>query len=230
MEISKIKNFLLDVFFPKFCFGCQREGSYLCPDCKSVLDISGFHLENKTKNLEDLYFALEYRAPLTKKLVQKFKYEPFAREIASDLASLIIEHFQQLEKAPAFLKEKGGTLIVPIPLEKRRLRWRGFNQAEEIGKVLSKFLEIPLLSSLLFKIKETPPQIVLSGRERKENVKGTFLVKNKGLAENKKILLIDDVYTTGSTMEEAAKVLKEAGAKEIVGIAFARAEPTEDSL
>lgn len=230
MEISKVKKFLLDIFFPKFCFGCQSEGSYLCPDCKSVLEISGFHLENKTRNLGDLYFALEYKAPLIKKLVQKFKYEPFAREIASDLASLIIEHFQQLEKVPPFLKERGEVLIVPIPLGNKRLRWRGFNQAEEIGKKLSEFLKIPLLSNILFKAKETPPQIILSGQERKENIKGAFLVKNKNLIENKKILLVDDVYTTGSTMEEAAKVLKEAGVKEIIGIAVARAEPTDDQL
>lgn len=230
MEISRIKNFLLDVFFPKFCFGCQKEGGYLCPDCKSVLGISGFHLENRTKNLADLYFALEYKVPLVKNLIQKFKYEPFAREIASDLASLIIEHFRQLEKVPDFLKEGKDFLMVAVPLDNRRLRWRGFNQSEEIAKAISKFLEIPLLFDVLLKTKETPPQVALSGRERKENVRGIFLIKDKKLVENKKILLVDDVYTTGSTMEEAARVLKEAGAKGVIGLAVARAEPSDDQL
>jgi len=131
-----------------------------------------------------------------------------------------------MDKPPNFT----DFLLVPVPLEKRKIRWRGFNQAEEIGKELSNFLKIPLLDDVLIKIKETLSQVELSGKEREENIKGVFVIKNKEKIEGEKILLVDDVYTTGATMKECARILKEAGAKEIIGIVVARARPDEDSF
>lgn len=222
---EKIANFFLGLLFPKFCFGCQNEGSYLCEDCRAILEISKFHKQHSGQNLKDLYFALPYRSPLIKNLVRKFKYQPFVKELAKSLSFLIIEHFQLLDNKPSFI----DFTIIPVPLKKSRLKWRGFNQAEEISKELSYFLEIPLFSSCLIKTKETIAQIELVGDERKENIKGAFAVKNSQEIKNKKILLVDDVFTTGSTMEEAARVLKMTGAKEIIGVVVARANPGEDS-
>jgi len=223
---EKFTNFLLELFFPKFCFGCQREGNYLCPDCKSTLEISSSHKIYSSQNLKDLYCALDYRNPLLKNLIQKFKYEPFVRELAPTLSSLIIEHLQLLDNKPSF---KDFT-IIPVPLEKRKLKGRGFNQAEEISKELSSFLAIPLIPNCLIKTKETIPQVELTTETRKENIKGTFSYQHPELVKEKKILLVDDVYTTGSTMEEAARVLREAGAKEIIGIVIARARPEDDQF
>jgi len=220
----KAKNFILDLLYPKFCFNCGREGSYLCEDCKSTLEILQSHQKYIFKNLKDLYFALPYQKSLIKNLIQQFKYQPFIKELARNLSSLIITHFQLLDNKPNFF----DYTLIPIPLEKKKLKWRGFNQAEEIGKELSKFLKISLLNNVLAKIKETPPQVELSDEERKENIKGAFAVRNEELIKNKKILLVDDVYTTGSTMEECARVLKRPteggypGAKEIIGIVVAR--------
>jgi len=214
----KAKNFILDLLYPKFCFNCGREGSYLCEDCKSTLEILQSHQKYIFKNLKDLYFALPYQKSLIKNLIQQFKYQPFIKELARNLSSLIITHFQLLDNKPNFF----DYTLIPIPLEKKKLKWRGFNQAEEIGKELSKFLKISLLNNVLAKIKETPPQVELSDEERKENIKGAFAVRNEELIKNKKILLVDDVYTTGSTMEECARVLKTAGAKEIIGTVVAR--------
>ena len=107
-------------------------------------------------------------------------------------------------------------------MEKKKLKKRGFNQAEEIAKELSLFLKIPLFNNVLIKIKETLPQIELSDKEREENVSGAFFCQNKKEIGGKKILLVDDVYTTGATMEECARVLKEAQAKEVWGLAIAR--------
>jgi len=263
MKKGKIKSFLLDLFFPKFCLNCQREGSFLCEDCKAILDISSSHQKFQTGNLSDLYYPLEYKNPLIKNLIKRFKYEPFIKELAKDLTSLIINHFQLLDKKPSFLKKNPNYVLVPVPLEKRKLKWRGFNQAEEIGKEIAKFLparlasqgeaggKIPLITNVLVKIKETSPQVELSKEERKENVKGVFSCQNPkniypvrelkefGYSKNidfsngvkgKKILLVDDVYTTGSTMEEAARVLKKAGAKEVIGIVIARAAPGQDQF
>ncbi len=232
--MKKIKKFLLNIFFPKFCFSCGREGSYLCEDCKSILEISQhqYCLCQKPKRLQKggkcpkcqpkilsgLYFAIGYQNPLIKELIQKFKYNPFTKELTKSLASLIITHFQLLDNKPNF----SNSILIPVPLNEKRLRWRGFNQATEISKELSKILETPLVSNCLIKIKETLPQIELAAEARKENVKETFRCQNKNKIFGKKILLVDDIYTTGSTMEEAARVLKESGAKEIWGVVVAR--------
>jgi competence protein ComFC len=216
--LSFPKKFLLDLFFPRFCFGCQKEGNYLCRDCQSTLGILSSHQNYSTQNLKDLYFAVDYRNPLVKNLIQNFKYGPFIKELAKTLSSLILEHFQLLDNQPNF----SNFILIPVPLEKRRLRWRGFNQAEEIGKELSSFLKIPLFADYLAKIKQTLPKVELSDQAREENIENAFEVKNKNQIFAKKILLVDDVLTTGSTLEECARVLKKAGAKEIVGIVIAR--------
>ena len=234
MWIKKVKNFFLDLFSPKFCFGCKREGNYLCQDCIATLEVSEYQYclcqkpkriidqgkcpSCKTKKLSGLYFPLPYQNPLIKNLIQHFKYEPFVKELAKPLSSLIINHFQLLGKETTF----SDFILIPIPLEKKRLKWRGFNQAEEIAKELSIFLKIPLINNVLIKEKETPPQVDLSEKERERNILGVFSCQNKNGIYGKKILLVDDVYTTGSTMEEAAKILKEAGAKEVWGTVVAR--------
>lgn len=236
MWINKTYNFILDLFSPQFCFGCRKEGTYLCNDCRAYLEISQYQyclckepiiLSGKcrlcrAKKLDGLYFAVPYQKALIKKLIQYFKYEPFVKELAKPLASLIIEHFHLLEKQPGFLSNKISFILTPIPLDKKRLRWRGFNQAEEIAKELSKFLNIPLLPDCLIKIKRAVPQVELSDESRRENIKGAFVCEKSEKIKGKAILLVDDVYTTGSTMEEAAKVLREAGAKEVIGVVVAR--------
>jgi len=222
-----LKNFLLDLFFPKNCFGCQKEETYLCEDCISVLDILNFHQKFKTENLDDLYFALSYKNQsfkyehqLIRRLVKRFKYSPFVKDLSQSLASLIIAHFKLCERSISFIQEKEDFIIIPVPLSQKRLKWRGFNQAEEIAKNLSMHLDIPLLNNALVKNKETSFQSEISKEERKRNVFNVFDCNKK--INNKKILLIDDIYTTGSTIEECAKTLKKAGAKEVIGITIAR--------
>lgn len=231
----QIKNLILEILFPKFCFGCQREGEYLCQDCKSTLDFTtsfyclcekpkkipkpGKCKNCKDKNLDGLYFPFSYKIPLIKNLIHNFKYDPFIKELAKPLADCLKDYFLLLDQRPDF----SDFLVLPLPLHKSRLKWRGFNQAAEIGKYFCKNFNLKM-NDVLVKIKKTRPQTELDGKERLENIKGAFLVKNKKLIEDRKILLIDDVYTTGSTMEEAAKILKKFGAKEVWGLVLAREE------
>jgi ComF family protein len=222
----KIKEFIFDLIFPKFCLGCKREGAFLCEDCSSILEISTAHQKFKGKNLADLYFPVNYENFLVKRLIQNFKYPPLIKELKKELAFLIISHFLLLDKKPDF----SNFVLVPVPLSKKKLRWRGFNQAEEIAKELANFLKIPLISDCLIKTKETKDQVELSEKERKENVKGAFYIKNKEKIAGKNVLLVDDVFTTGATMEEAAKVLNEAGSEKIVGVVVAKASPGQDKL
>jgi competence protein ComFC len=222
----KIKEFILDLIFPKFCLGCKREGTFLCEDCFSILEISTTHQKFKGKNLADLYFPVNYENFLVKRLIHSFKYPPLIKELKKELASLIISHFLLLDKKTDF----SDFILLPIPLSKKKLKWRGFNQAEEIAKKLTDFFKIPLISDCLIKTKETKDQVELSEKERRENVKGVFFVKNREKIVGRNILLVDDVFTTGATMEEAARVLKEAGAEKIVGIVIAKASPGQDKL
>lgn len=231
-----IKNFLLDLLFPKFCLNCGKEGSYLCQDCFSLIDTfkrqycpfcsePKIVLDGKTcnscrkpKKLAGLYCAVSYDNFIVKKLINQFKYEPYIKELSKPLTLLIVTHFINLNNLPNF-KE---FILIPVPLHKKKLKQRGFNQASEIGKELSKNLKVPLFDNVLIKIKQTLAQVELKKEQREKNIKGVFACQKPELVKNRKILLIDDIFTTGSTVEECARVLKTAGAKEIWGIAVAR--------
>ena len=236
LQGSVIKKFLLEILFPKFCFRCQREGSYLCQDCLATLDIlentfclcerpSRLPMARKCRkcsglHLDGLYFAASYKNNLIKTLIRQFKYDPYIKELSSSLALLIITHFNLIQKS----FNPRDHILVPVPMSKKKLKKRGYNQSEEVAKKLSENLGIPLITDCLMKEKETPAQMELPKEERIKNTKGVFSVKNLEKIKNKKILLIDDVYTTGATMEECAKILKRAGASEVWGVAVARGE------
>lgn len=111
--------------------------------------------------------------------------------------------------------------IVPVPLSIKSLSARGFNQSLLIARVISKKLNVPLLMDNLRKIKETPPQIGLSARDRLLNLKNAFEVR--GSIQGLRLLLVDDVMTTGATVTECSKVLIKVGAKEVTVLTLARA-------
>jgi len=240
--LNLLNQFILDLLFPPSCINCQSEGSYLCQDCLSLVDVSlnqycpfcrpakivlngrTCNLCKRTKNLDGLYSAAPYHDFIIKKTIAQFKYEPYIKALSKPLSLLIIKHFQLLEHPLGNPSGFNGAkeVLAPIPLAKKRLRQRGFNQSEEMAKELSVFFNIPLLCNVLVKTKETLSQIELSGSQREENVKGAFFCKNSDAIRGKKIFLVDDVFTTGSTMEECARVLKIANAKEVWGIVVAR--------
>ncbi|MCK4520843.1 ComF family protein [Candidatus Parcubacteria bacterium] len=220
MKIYKIKGFLIDALFPKFCLNCGKEGDYLCSDCLSLIDVLEYSSCLKLAKLNGVFFAVSYEDKIIKKLIRQFKYKPFVRDLAKTLASLIITHFYLLNNIRFLLS--GEPVLMPVPLDRKKIKMRGFNQSEEIAKQLSQVLKIPLARQGLITIKETQSQTELSKKQRKENIKNAFACKNIEEIKNKKILLIDDVFTTGATLEECAKVLKSAGAKEVWGITVAR--------
>jgi ComF family protein len=112
--------------------------------------------------------------------------------------------------------------VLAIPLHPKRLRSREFNQSLLLAEQLSRLLSLPLLIDVMRRDRETPPQVGLSKRERKKNIRRAFSVTAPRLIQNQRVLLIDDVYTTGATLREGAKSLISAGAKEVVVAAVAR--------
>ncbi len=117
----------------------------------------------------------------------------------------------------------GLEVIVPVPLQPGRRKERGFNQAEEIARYIGKVKKLGIASQAIIKIKDTLPQASLEAKLRRENVKGAYKIGEKNKIENKIVLLVDDVFTTGSTIEECSRVLKEAGAREVRAITIAHA-------
>ncbi|MDD5145524.1 MAG: phosphoribosyltransferase family protein [Candidatus Pacebacteria bacterium] len=174
----------------------------------------------QAKKLNGLYFAISYKNNLVKNLIHQFKYDPYVKELSVSLSSLIITHLLTIQKS----FDRDNSVLIPVPVTKKRKKLRGFNPSEEIAKELAKNLNLPLLADCLIKIKETRPQMELSAEERMENIKGVFAVENAEKIKDKKILLVDDVYTTGSTMEECAGALKGSGAFEVWGVVVAREE------
>lgn len=202
---------IINILFPKFCVNCNKEGAYLCQDCFSLIPI----LKHQPEPL--LFCSASYNNFIVRKLINQFKYEPFIKGLAKPLASLIIAHLLSLEKFP----DLRDFILVPVPLHKKKLKQRGFNQAEEIGKEVAGFLNLPLINNALIKIKRTPSQVGLEKEKRKQNVKGVFLCQKPKLVKNKKILLIDDVCTTGATFAECQQCLLAGGASVVLKMCVA---------
>lgn len=114
-------------------------------------------------------------------------------------------------------------VVVPVPLHPGRLRERGYNQAELIARPLARALRIPLGSYLLVRTKPRPPHLLLSRRERWLTVRGAYEIRKGTRVDNMRILLIDDVFTTGATLDACSRALKRAGAKSVAGLTVARA-------
>jgi len=223
-------NFLLDFLFPKRCVNCGKVGNYICANCYSQIEfiekpicpvcqrqaIGGkTHPGCKTPlGLDGLVVACRYRGPV-KFAISKVKYR-WAYNIAAILIDLLISSFWKFDFPH-------NTVLVPVPLHPRRKNWRGFNQAELIVESLSKKYKQPS-GELLKRIVETKTQVGLSKKERKANIKGAFSL-NESSGESKirggSFILVDDVYTSGATMQEAAKVFKRYGAKSVWGMAIA---------
>ena len=201
----KIFNKILAVLFPQKCLCCKKENEILCPDC--LLKIS----RPDTPYLNGVHIAANYQDLVLKKALWMLKYQG-VKQLAKPLAELIKERIWKK-------LETGDWLIVPVPLSKNKLRHRGYNQAELIAGELSDNVR----ADILFKKFHTKSQVEVKNKEeRLANIIGSFEVRNPEKIKGKKIILIDDVLTTGATMREAQKVLKSAGAKKVVGVVVAR--------
>lgn len=120
---------------------------------------------------------------------------------------------EMAEQFADFLEEKQVEMLIPIPLHQKRKRERGYNQTEILAKVISDRTKIPVETNVLKRKKRTNPQKQLSDVERRKNIENAFLVQ--GEIRAKAVALIDDIYTTGSTLDEAAKTLKNAGVSKV---------------
>jgi len=209
MDLLKLIDSLFAILFPPRCLICRKTGDEaLCPNC--ISKIKRIPCQNDEARSVGVYEGVLRTA------IKKLKFKS-KKKLARPLAFLLVEYLNNWAPSETI------DYIVSVPLSKKRLRSRGFNQVDLLADVVSGELNIPFASDLLLRTKETKPQFELKREERFKNLKGAFEVSNTGNVKGKNILLLDDILTTGSTVSECAKVLKEAGASKICVLTLARA-------
>ncbi|MEE4177470.1 MAG: phosphoribosyltransferase family protein [Bacteroides sp.] len=211
-----LKEFF-SLFFPRICPACSEslvaKGSLLCTACQAQLPFA--HLAKEKENLMTQLFwgrvPIETGAPLfyfskgskVQHLIHRFKYQGY-REIGPYLGRL---HGQELKRSPHYQELD---MVVPVPLHPRKERRRGYNQSVLFGLGLAESLEIPLVENRLLRIVPTASQTRKTRFRRWENVESVFHIPDLSVFENKHVLLVDDVVTTGSTLEACCQKLQEA--------------------
>lgn len=216
MFLIKIKNLILNILFPKSIEEIDIENmseQYIFENIKEANEI-------KNENYKSLF---QYRNKLMRKAIWSIKYNKndiITKKFSKLLYDFIIENISDEMTFSNF----NNPIIIPIPVHKNSLKERGYNQSEIIAKNIISFDNEKIFKiepNALSKIKETPHQSKLKNKnDRLKNLKDCFYADEK-IVKNKNIILIDDVITTGTTMLEATKTLKKAGAKKVIGFSIA---------
>ncbi len=239
MDILKLKDWFIDLVFPKECVSCGQEGDYLCQQCFAKIDLNQkdccalchkeFFLSQicpdcqKESQLLNIWVAADYNNEILQALIHNLKYK-YVEEISRILASLIINYLKEKEVFRYLNINSQNTWFVAVPLHKKRYLERGFNQSDLLANHLRDFYKIEKKVLLKRKL-NTVSQVNLTRQERKINLANAFtFTKTEQADRNKKIILIDDVITTGSTLKECADVLAKNGFKEIYGLVIAQRE------
>jgi ComF family protein len=210
----------LNALFPTHCIACGKEGANFCSPCRERIPLRA--------NFDSVgIFSLwEYGHPYVRNALLGLKYKN-KRMIAADIAEPLYDAlFEQLSEKSIFSDPiiSHHYILVPIPLSKQRFKKRGYNQAELLAKELSRQnrTSFTLETGVLYKIKDTDTQVSVKDRaKRLKNIHGSFTVRNSDKIRGKTILIIDDIVTTGATIEEARRVLLKAGAKTVYGATVA---------
>lgn len=221
---------LLDLLFPPTCVACGCWGSYICSQCINKV---AAHVDQicpmcgrgsvggkthpgcrRSLGLDGVTICLEYTS-IVSKMIIKLKYQGVSH-LSSDLCNLA---FSLADLTSFACKDR---VIVPIPLHRMRQQRRGFNQAELIGQELAKYTRWPFTNQVLQRHKVTRRQSLLTAQQRSQNIKQAFSLTYRPVRLDRvSFLLVDDVWTTGATMREAARPLKRAGAREVWGFVLA---------
>ena len=196
------------------CGICEKESrNSLCFKCRKKIqrEFKFTTIYSKKQNFSEQYYLFQYKNLIRNLILQiKFQRKPYIYKT--------IEYFLQNNKK-YLEKLKKYDIIIVVPLSWKRKLQRGYNQSLLIAKIISNILQVKIESKILYKTKNIVPQSTLNKKERKENIKGAFKVKNIEKIRNKKILIIDDIYTTGSTLNECSRNLMRNGIiKENIGV------------
>ncbi len=205
---NRLTSIGLDLVFPPRCAGCGQIDTYWCSSCQREIDLLTLTEHIEPKAPLQAVAAAGWHVDKLREAVQALKYEN-ARAVAKPLG----------EKLATCLRQYKWTIdmIVPVPLHTKRLAERGYNQAQLLAEVVSTISEIRCEADALQRVRETQSQVTVSGAERLVNIQDAFSA-NTQLVEGQSILIIDDVYTTGSTLSACGEALLSAGAKVVYGL------------
>ncbi len=215
--VANLKKLILETLFPTRCVSCGKMEdlpSWLCRSCSKDLTPK-FKVFRPDGNLESVSSLFLYQEKIPRHLIHALKY---------DLIGGVMPIWEKiLKKEAGRLRRLSCDLIVPLPLHARKLRERGFNQSELIARIVGEIIGKAVLANVLVKRRASEPQMKIKSRAlRSRNVRGVFKVIGSAAVRDKSILLVDDVVTTGATLEEAARILRAAGAKKVYGFVLAR--------
>jgi ComF family protein len=239
---QRVANWVLDIIFPKICLGCGKligkgDFDYVCKKCFGKVSVKNSFecigckrqtrlgltcvLCQKENPIGQLLIAAELSDFLVEKMLKVYKYK-FVYNMAVPLSVIAKKCIRKL-LSRSFNVFGDSPLIIPVPLHIRRLNWRGFNQAELLAKNIADTYHMPYDGNILIKIVNSKHQANIRPKEERiDNVKGSFAVIESETVKNRTIILVDDICTTGATLNECAKILKEGGAKRIIGFVIAR--------
>jgi len=229
LKLDQFKDIILDLLFPPQCIGCGSKGSFLCSSCeRSLLRLNPPFCEKCGKPLirgslcptcfkQPLAAIDGIRSPflfrdLVREAIHYFKYRNY-KVLARPLGQLLADY---LASNPLPVD-----VLVPVPLHPKRLRQRGYNQSSLLAMEIGRILSLPVVKDSLVRAQNTPSQINLRAEERRKNVQGAFKCRDERL-RGRKVILIDDVCTTGATLDACAKALKDIGATSVWGLTLAR--------
>jgi competence protein ComFC len=226
----EIVNSVLEIVYPVYCGGCGRAGDVICKDCFDsfipvendlTCPVCGRWLGTKTvcgdciqheRDFEEGFFGFHFEGRL-REAIHSFKFQG-RKDVGKCLVRLLAQRIASFSDR--------FDCILPVPVTEKRLRERGFNQSFIIGDEISKVSMKPIYHSTLCKVKETMDQFSLRRDDRKRNVRGVFVLRNADRIKAKRVLLVDDLFTTGFTAKEASGVVKKAGARSTLFFALAR--------
>lgn len=226
LAIKRWGQFLADLFFPPLCLGCQAVLEsptalpLICPKCLNTLTpipeaFPQIHILNRLRPcyLDNLWIAFDFNE-LIRALLHAIKYQKMPRQ-----GMRLGAYAGQIFSTP--LQSAGEALVLPVPLHPRRTREREYNQSVWIARGIFENLENEIVENLLMRRRYTSSQTRLNRMRRKLNVKNAFAVEEKIPLADRAVILVDDVVTTGATLNECARVLKERGVKRVTGMALA---------
>lgn len=214
-KLNYIYEKILDYFFPQVCGICGKlSKNSLCDKCKIKLEKEfKYTYKNfiKNKNFSEQYYFFEYKNLVRRLILDiKFNKKPYICKTFAYFLEKCAKNLENLKKYD---------IIIVVPLSRKRKLERGYNQSLMVANIISQKTGIKIQKNILYKIRNTVPQSTLNKEEREANSKGVYKAKNTEKIKNKKILIIDDIYTTGSTLNECAKTLIENGIKkENIGV------------
>ena len=212
MLFTEILNFI----YKKSCLIChsKKENSFLCSKCENQIEFNDFCLLKIIDNIQ--FFSCCNYSGIPQKLIRLLKFHK-KKFLAENISKLMFKYIEKLNF------DFSDYEIICVPLHKKKQKKRGFNQCELISIELSKLLNIPYNFGLIKRIKNTKSMYNLKKPERIENLKDAFEV-NKNEFHNKKLLIIDDIVTTGTTLTEMIKELKNNGINEMICLTFTNTE------